>query len=65
MNTTLYSNGADQYYLISDWEYQIIPIYGKMVEQAYLFDKKEVHLCVVTAVRHAFAGRLSGMFCLS
>ena len=34
-----------------------------MVEQAFLFDKKEVHLIVLIATRHVFASRPSDMFC--
>ena len=33
-----------------------------MVEQAFLFDKKEVHLHVLIAARHVFASRPSDMF---
>ena len=60
----LYSNGSDEY-LISDWEQQILPICDKMVEQAFLFDKKEVHLCVLIAARHVFSSRPFDMFCLT
>ena len=41
----------------------MLPICGKMVEQAFLFDKKEVHLIVLIAARHVFASRPSDMFC--
>ena len=36
-----------------------------MVEQAFLFDKKEIHLSVLMAAGHVFAGRPSNVFCLS
>ena len=43
----------------------ILPICGKMFQQAFLLDKKEVHLSVLIAAGHVFAGRPFDVFCLS
>ena len=36
-----------------------------MFQQAFLLDKKEVHLSVLIAAGHVFAGRPFDVFCLS